>query len=344
MAKKPQSGLREAQEELNRQIKEQDFKRVYLLMGEQGYLRTQNRDKLRNAVLGDGDTMNAATFTGDGFTAHDVISLSETLPFFADRRVVILENTFLWGNRGTAEAERLAAYIKDIPETTVLIFVEEKPKGTTKLYKQIKKYGFVLNCETPSERDMAAWTAGRFRKEGHRILPQTLSFFLSYVGTDMLAVENEVCKLCSYAGEREEITKEDIQTISSPLVRDQIFDMISAIGEKNPDRAMKIYMDLIKLQTPPPVILSLMTRQYGQLLQAKELLQSHPDREAAQLMGLNPWVFSNRIRPMLRYYQGESLVQALDSCMQAGMDFRSGRADPQIAVERLIAANSRRTA
>ncbi len=127
-------------------------------------------------------------------------------------------------------------------------------------------------------------------------------------------------------------------------MRDQIFDMISAIGEKNPDRAMKIYMDLIKLQTPPPVILSLMTRQYGQLLQAKELLQSHPDREAAQLMGLNPWVFSNRIRPMLRYYQGESLVQALDSCMQAGMDFRSGRADPQIAVERLIAANSRRTA
>ena len=191
---------------------------------------------------------------------------------------------------------------------------------------------------------MAAWTAGRFRREGHRILPQTLSFFLSYVGTDMLAVENEVCKLCSYAGEREEITKEDIQTISSPLVRDQIFDMISAIGEKNPDRAMKIYMDLIKLQTPPPVILSLMTRQYGQLLQAKELLQSHPDREAAQLMGLNPWVFSNRICPMLRYYQGESLVQALDSCMQAGMDFRSGRADPQIAVERLIAANSRRTA
>ncbi|MCH4034506.1 MAG: DNA polymerase III subunit delta [Lachnospiraceae bacterium] len=344
MAKKQESGLREAQEELNRQIKEQAFQRVYLLCGEQAYLRTQNRDKLREAVLAGGDKMNAAYYTGDGFTAHDVIGLAETMPFFAERRVIVLENTFLWGNRGGSEAEHLAEYIKDIPETTVLIFVEEKPKGTTKLYKQIKKYGFILNCETPSDRDMAAWTAGRFRREGHRIAPQTLAFFLSYVGTDMLTVENEVRKLVSYAGEREEITKEDILTISSPLVRDQIFDMISAIGEKNPDRAMKIYMDLLKLQTPPPVILSLMTRQYGQLLQAQELLRSHPEREAAQLMGANPWVFSHRICPMLRYYQEESLVQALDACIQAGMDFRSGKADPQIAVERLIAANSQNTA
>lgn len=342
MAKKQQSGLRDAQSELNRQIREQDFRRAYLICGDQAYLRTQNRDKIRKAVLGGGDSMNASYYTGDGFTAHEIIDLAETLPFFADRRVIVLENTYLW-TKGAAEADRLAEYIKDIPETTVLVFVEEKPKAVSKLYKQIRKYGYVMNCETPSEQDMRTWTAALFRKAGKQISVQTLNFFLDYVGTDMLAVENEVEKLRGYTGSREEITRDDIIAICSPLIRDRIFDMISAIGEKNTQKALAIYMDLLKLQTQPPSILALMTRQYNQLLEAQELSKTHPPKEAAALMSLNPWIYSNKICPMLRNYTRDGLLRALDACIQAGMDFRSGRVDPQIAVERLICACSQKT-
>ena len=83
-----------------------------------------------------------------------------------------------------------------------------------------------------------------------------------------------------------------------------------------------------------------MVRQYSQLLQMGELLQTTGEREAAALLKLNPWVLSNRIRPLLRGYTGSALQEALQACVQADMDYKSGLIDPKLAVEKLIVTYS----
>ena len=83
------------QKQLNDQLRNGDLRRVYLLGGEQAYLRLQNRDKLVRALLGDGDAMNLSKFHGSGASAREIIDMAQTLPFFADRRVIVLENTGL---------------------------------------------------------------------------------------------------------------------------------------------------------------------------------------------------------------------------------------------------------
>ena len=111
------------QKQFNEALKSGDFRRVYLLCGEQAYLRLQNRDKLVKTLMDDGDAMNLSRYSGSDVTALELIDMAQTLPFFADRRVIVLENTGLLNpktasksvtGRGTAssiadEADKIAA-------------------------------------------------------------------------------------------------------------------------------------------------------------------------------------------------------------------------------------------
>ena len=74
-------------------LKRGKFKNVYLLYGPEVYLRKQYRDKLKTALIGDDDTMNYNYFEGKGLDVKSIISLAETMPFFAERRLIIIENS-----------------------------------------------------------------------------------------------------------------------------------------------------------------------------------------------------------------------------------------------------------
>ena len=112
--------------------------------------------------------------------------------------------------------------------------------------------------------------------------------------------------------------------------------MISAIAEGKRDLALSIYMDLLKLQTPPQVILSLMLRQYRQLLQVQELLGKMGEKEAAAELKINPWVLSNKLKPLLRGYPVGVLERYVEACMQADFDYKNGKITPELSVEKLI--------
>ena len=77
---------------INEHIKTNEFKNLYLLYGDEPYLKKQYRDKLRNAVTGD-DTMNYSYFEGDKIQIKDVLDVADTMPFFAQRRLIIIENS-----------------------------------------------------------------------------------------------------------------------------------------------------------------------------------------------------------------------------------------------------------
>ena len=76
--------------QLNEDIRQQNFRQVYLLYGQERYLRRQYRDKLKNALCQEGDTMNTHFFEGKDVAVGEIVDLAETLPFFADRRVIFI--------------------------------------------------------------------------------------------------------------------------------------------------------------------------------------------------------------------------------------------------------------
>ena len=102
---------------IDNDIKAGDFKKVYLLYGQERYLIKQYRDKLIKAMVSEGDSMNFSSFEGDGINQKEIIDLAETLPFFADKRVILIEDAGIFSKAG----DELGEYLKDSPESTLYL-------------------------------------------------------------------------------------------------------------------------------------------------------------------------------------------------------------------------------
>lgn len=313
-------------------IKNGSFKTSYLLYGEEAYLRSQYRDRLKNALAAPQDTMNVSYFEGKGIRPEEIIDLAETLPFFASRRVILIENSEFF----KVKCDKLADYLPSMPDTAYLIFVETAVDKRNRLYKAVKDKGRVVEFQTQDENTLTKWILGILKREGKQISRSTLSLFLERTGTDMEHISRELEKLLSYTYERDVITTQDVEEICAVLTTNRIFDMIRAIAEKNQKQALKLYYDLLTLKESPRGILSLLARQFQQLLLVKSLMAKGYDQASmASKTGLAPFIV-RRLMGQARNFTAEQLTSALTDCAKAVEDVTSGRMNDVLSVELLI--------
>ena len=252
---------------LNEDIKTGNFKSVYLLYGEEAYLKKQYKDKITKAIFPDGDTVNYAYYEGKGINPGELIDLAETMPFFAKRRLIVVENSGFFKNA----CPDLADYIKTMPDTACFVFVENEADKRGKMYKAVKNKGRIVEMTRQDEKTLLYWIAGNVKREGYKIREQTARYLLSVTGTDMENLEQELEKLFSYCMGKEEIEIADIEAICTTQITNKIFEMVEAVAGKNQKKALDYYYDLLALKEPPMRILFLIAKQFNQLLQVKEL-------------------------------------------------------------------------
>ena len=126
--------------ELTKQIKEKSFHKVYLLTGDEPYLVLQAKHMLKNAMIKEGDTMNYAAFT--------LQELAFTYPFFSEKRLLLLDGT---GILKTGKDE-FVSIMGNMPETTCIIICEPEVDKRSKVYKWIKKNGYVGEFLNPDRK------------------------------------------------------------------------------------------------------------------------------------------------------------------------------------------------
>lgn len=154
-------------------IKSGKFSRIYLLYGEEAYLRKQYCEKLRKALVLTEDTMNCNVYAGKDINVNEVIDLANTMPFFADCRVIIIENSG-WLKNGE---DQIVALVKSLPQTTYMIFVEEEIDKRSKLYKAITANGYAALCEMQDEATLKKWVLGLLKKRIKELQQMHLTFF-----------------------------------------------------------------------------------------------------------------------------------------------------------------------
>lgn len=314
---------------LNEDLKTGQLKQIYLLFGEEGYLKRQYRDRLTRAMLPEGDTMNYACYEGKGIEIREVIDLAETMPFFAERRLIVFENSGLFKSGGTD----LADYIKELPESTNFVFVENEVDKRSKLYKAVKARGRAVELGFQDENTLKRWVAGLIRNENRQAGEQTIAYFLNKAGTDMENITKELEKLFCYTFGRDTITKEDVDAVCVAQITNHIFEMVDAVAQKKQKKALELYYDLLALKEPPMRILFLMIRQYRILLQVKGLLKAgYGRKEVASKAGLHPFVAGKYMDLAKRFPSGE-----LRAIMEEGADLeqsvKTGRLTDHLAVE-----------
>ena len=324
-------------QKLNQDIKERTFERVYCLFGEEEYLKRSYKNRLIQAISGD-DTMNVNRFMEKEAEVTAIIDAAETMPFFADYRLVIVENSGLFKR----EADQLVEYLDRVPDTTIIIFAESQMDKRSKLYKKISAVGYAAEMGRQSEKELQMWIFRFLKQESKQISARAMELFLEMAGDDMENIRMELEKLISYVGERPGIMPEDVLAICTPQVSGQIFDMIGAVAARRQQEALRLYYDLLTMKEPPMRILFLIARQFNQLLQVKEAATKSRDKAViAKTCGLTPYVAGKMIS-LSGNFSREVLLSYLQLCVQTEEDVKSGRLTDRLAVELLIIQFSQR--
>lgn len=317
---------------LKEDLRSGNLKRVYLLCGEEDYLKNFYKNKLKSAVLPPGDTMNLSVYGGKGIDVREVISQADTMPFFADRRLILIEDS---GFFKTASPE-LADYIPRMPQETCMVFVENEVDKRGKLYKTVKNTGRVVEMKRQDERTLMNWVLSTLRKEKKNITSATMELFLSRTGNDMEFIEKELEKLLCYTIGRDVVTSKDVEDVCTVRTENKIFDMINAIAEKKQKKALDLYYDLLALKEPPMRILYLITRQFNLLMQVKALLaQGFDQNGAAEKLKMQSFIVRNYAR-QARSFTEEELERAVKDCIEAEEAVKTGRMNDVLSVELLI--------
>ena len=312
-------------------IKKGEFKSVYLLYGEEEYLKKQYRDRLKNAIAGD-DTMNYSYYDSDNASVKDIIDVCETLPFFAQKRLVIMENTgFLKSSN-----DELADYIKHIPDYLVVVMVEKDVDKRNKVYKAVDSVGYICEMKPQTTATLEKWIAGLLAKDNLKISREACDLILDKTGAGMDYIRQETEKLVSYCQGRDVVTVEDVEKVCATQTTSHIFDMISAIANKKQQQALDLYYDLLELKEPPMRILYLIVRQFNGILQVKDLMsRGVSGKEIASKIGAAPCVVG-KYQAQAKYFEMNTLLDALNECAKTEEAVKQGRLNDRLGVELII--------
>ncbi|MCM1282598.1 MAG: DNA polymerase III subunit delta [Muribaculaceae bacterium] len=314
---------------IDNDIKAGQLKRMYLLFGEETYLIRQYRDKLVHALVAEGDTMNFSRFEGSDINQKEIIDLAETLPFFAERRVILLEDSGLF-KRG---AEELADYMASVPESTFFLFVEQEADSRTKMYKEVKKLGRVVEFSRQTDEILARWIEGRIRKNGKNITREAYALFIEKTGPDMENIDRELEKLLCYTLEKEAIEASDVMAVTTEQTENKIFEMVDAVAAHQQKKALDLYYDLLSLKEPAMRILYLISHQLQRLLVVKAMMnQGFSNRDIAAKAGCPEWAV-RKYQSQCRAFSVEQLKSAVRDGVSYEESVKTGHMQDQLAVE-----------
>jgi DNA polymerase-3 subunit delta len=319
---------------LNEDIKTGRFSRAYLLYGDEEYLRLYFRKKLSAAICDPSDSMNCSFFEGDGISPARIIDLAETLPFFKERRLIVITNSSFFSDG----CDELADYLKDICETTYFIFSESSVDKRTRMFKAVQKAGRCVELAPPDENALVDWAGGILKRSGREIRRNTLLRLFDRSGTNMGNLKNELDKLISYTDDRESgiIEDADVDAICTVELKNRVFEMIDAVTSHKSAKAFSLYYELLAQKVSPYMMLPAIYRQFNIMLQIKELSAATRDiSQIASKIGLKPFI-ARKYMSGAGAYSSNALRGLMENCLSLEQEAKSGRIDDKLAIELLL--------
>jgi DNA polymerase-3 subunit delta len=323
--------------ELREDIKKGSYQRLYLFCGEEHYLIKHYELEMRKNIVPAGtEAMNLSIYQGKDVTADMIADAAETLPFFNEYRLILAKNTGFFAQGRKDESEKMSDYIAEIPETSVIIFIESDVDKRNGLYKKTAKAGRAVEFKTPQEKDLKDWIVKYGGSRHKKISSAAAICLLRTVFNDMDTLSSELDKLIAYKGDESEITSADIETVCNKSLESRIFDLVGAIGNKNTSVALDMFGDMLQLKESPIMVLTMIARQFRLILLCKHLADKKMSQDQiANKLGIRGFI----VRECLKQggnFSIHALKKALEECLSMDVKIKTGQMNDKLAVEMLI--------
>lgn len=319
-------------QKLKADLKAGKYERIYLLYGPEAYLCRAYRNLFKNAIVNPDDDMNYSYFENAIDKLSNVIDIADTLPFFAEKRLLVLENSGLFDKENG-----FADYIPNIPDTTVIILINGDVDKRSRLYKAITKNGYACEFKRQSPEELINFICRKEQKDGKQISGADASYLLNLVGDDMNSIVNELDKLNGYTGDRSVIGRRDIDEICTIQIEGKIFEISDAILNKQSSQVFILYNNLIELKESPFGILAIIKRNYSRLLDISELKDKGCGiKEICERTHQQEWIVKKCLASIRRMTSAK-LKKSLDEIVNTEFAIKTGDISDRLGLEILLA-------
>jgi DNA polymerase-3 subunit delta len=323
---------------------------LYILYGQDDFSLNQAVKEIK-AGLGDREMVatNTTNLEGQHLTLSELRNKCAAAPFLCSHRLVIVDGLLgrfevkqskprsgkgKSGN-GLGEWEGLASYIKQMPETTVLMLVDGEVKGQNPLLKKLSPLAEVRTFPLLRGRDLKAWIQQRVREEGGDITPQAVNLLAELIGGDLWAMNGEIQKLLLYSRERP-ISEDDVKQLVSHVQEANIFALVDAVAEGRTELAQRILHRLYHEGVAPTYILTMITRQFRLIAQARDLEPGLSRLQIQDRLGLKSSYSLDKTLSQAKLYDFEGVKRAYDKLLETDLAIKTGKYSDKLALELLV--------
>ncbi|MBR4360481.1 MAG: DNA polymerase III subunit delta [Clostridia bacterium] len=323
-------------------LKQGEILPCYLFEGEEEYTKASALKALRKRVAeGAFAAMNDTRLTDPPPDA--LIAAAETLPFMSEKRFLEIRDSAMLQTGKAKEYDedsavrQLDSYLSQLPDTVCMVFyVHGKADGRKKLYQILKKKAQIVAFDPLDDRELIQWIAQNLRLQGKKISVAACQRMWFSAGRDLTLLSNEIGKLAAYAGDREEITEEDVQAICRQSTEYRVFDMADALLSGQGARALSMLEALLREGEERMMMLPLLGRQCRQMLYARALYAAgkQPGDIAARL-GVPPFAVRKTLDAARKY----TLAQLGDMarlCLDTEYQVKSGQMMENGSLEKVM--------
>ena len=324
---------------------------LHVLIGEDDFSIRETLEEIKGGI-GDATALltNTTTLDGRQVSIEKLKNASETVPFLADKRLVIVEGLLSRfeansraGRRKKKKADNgeewsaFAEVAKGIPEFTEMVIIDGKTSGRNPLLNELTKTARVRTFPLMREAQLRQWISQRVEKAGSSLTPGAMNALVRFVGNDLWLMSNEITKLALFTSGRR-IEVEDIKTVVSSAQETNVFAMVDAILDFKVGVAEQLLEDLLQRGASPAYLLVMLSRQVQLLVRVKGLRSQKKSRSEIQnKLGLTSDFVLRKALEQADKYSLARLKEVYHKLLEADLSMKTGKYDGELAFNILIA-------
>lgn len=321
--------------ELKKQLKEKRISGLYLLYGEETFVKESYLKKMCELVDDGGFAdFNVVMLDGKSMSINDVEDAIESFPMMSEQKLVLIKDSGIFYKANEEQKEYWIKRLEKLPDFLVLIFDEKEIDKRGSLYKRVVKSGLEVEFKYMSETDLVTWVERETMKAHLKIQKDVAAYFVNVCDEGMSNIKNELDKLINYCEEK--ITKTDVDKIVSKAVGIKVFELTDCIMAKDADGALKILYDLKTVKESAFKLLYLLSSTFDKMLKCSLLLSGGENySDIASKIGVAPFIakkYANSARGFGENYLVDRIIEV------AEIDFaiKNGEIDEWSALEKYV--------
>lgn len=331
------------EEALKSRIKTGKLAPVYIISGDDGYLKKMYVDKILGITAGEDDVFDYHRFD-ESCDLQEVYDAVTQLPVTADRKCVILRD-YDFEKCSKSDFDRLCLLAGEGTDTCVLILWYDSLEVDIKKSSKYKKLaaaaekcggGTVLLNHRRAPELVKMLTDGA-AKRGCRMDSSAARYLVETAGDDINVLANELEKLCCYASGGE-ITKSHIDLVSVRTVEESVYNLSKQIFARQAGDALRTLDELLYMQIDPMTVLYTVSSSYVDMYRLCAFKKSRLGaKDAAEVFGYkNKEFLLERAGQNLSKFNFSKLSLSLEALVDADRRLKSKGADERTVLEQLI--------